>query len=63
MLRNLGKCGYAHLKEFDFPHKRVTLGMLLQERFFAERPQVPLDAVATSYSTSLSRGQLCKYMT
>ena len=54
MLRNLGKCGYAHLKEFDFPHKRATLGMLLREPFFAEWLRVPRDAVATSYSTSLS---------
>jgi acetyl CoA:N6-hydroxylysine acetyl transferase len=63
MLRNLGKCGYAHLKKFDLPHKQATLGMLLQERFFEARLRVPLDAVATSYSTSFSRGQLCKYMT
>jgi RimJ/RimL family protein N-acetyltransferase len=54
MLRNLSKCGYAHLKEFDFPHKRATLGMLLRERFFAERLWVPRDAVTASYSTSLS---------
>ncbi|MFG6175965.1 GNAT family N-acetyltransferase [Halomonas sp. THAF12] len=41
MLRNLGKCGYALVKEFDFPHKRAMLGMLQRERFFAERRWVP----------------------
>ncbi|MFY0479939.1 GNAT family N-acetyltransferase [Achromobacter marplatensis] len=34
MRRNLLKGGYAILKEFDFPHKRAALGMLLRERFF-----------------------------
>lgn len=41
MIRNLARCGYAHLKEFDFPHKRAMLGMLLRERFFAEQRWVP----------------------
>jgi RimJ/RimL family protein N-acetyltransferase len=41
MVRNLGKCGYANLKEFDFPHKRAMLGMLLRERFFADRLWIP----------------------
>ena len=36
MIRNLGLCGYAHLKHFDFPHKRALLGMLVRERFFDE---------------------------
>ena len=45
MIRNLGKCGYAHLKEFDFPHKRAMLSMLFRERFFAERLWVPRDDV------------------
>ena len=48
MIRNLAKCGYANLKEFDFPHKRAMLGMLLRERFFAERLWVPRDVIATS---------------
>lgn len=34
MRRNLLQGGYAILKEFDFPHKRAALGMLLRERFF-----------------------------
>lgn len=46
MIRNLAKCGYANLKEFDFPHKRATLGMLLRERFFSERLWVPRSAEA-----------------
>lgn len=49
MLRSLARCGYALLKEFDFPHKRAVLGMLLRERFFGEalwipRPDTPQDA-------------------
>lgn len=41
MIRNLTLCGYANVKEFDFPHKRALLGMLLRERFFSERLWVP----------------------
>ncbi|HEU4854593.1 MAG TPA: GNAT family N-acetyltransferase [Nitrosospira sp.] len=52
MIRNLARCGYANLKEFDFPHKRAMLGMLLRERFFAERLWVPRDVIATSCSIS-----------
>lgn len=52
MIRNLAKCGYANLKELDFPHKRAMLGMLLRERFFAERLWVPRDVIVTSCSTS-----------
>jgi acetyl CoA:N6-hydroxylysine acetyl transferase len=54
MVRNLGKCGYANLKEFDFPHKRAMLGMLLRERFFADRLWVPRDIMTSPYSISLS---------
>lgn len=54
MIRNLAKCGYANLKEFDFPHKRAVLHMLLRERFFAERLWVPRDVITTSPSTFLS---------
>jgi RimJ/RimL family protein N-acetyltransferase len=54
MIRNLGKCGYANLKEFDFPHKRAMLGMLLRERFFADRLWVPRDTTTSPYSISLS---------
>ncbi|MFM9272161.1 GNAT family N-acetyltransferase [Halomonas elongata] len=42
MLRNLARCGYAHLKAFDFPHKRAMLGMQLREHFFNERSWIPL---------------------
>lgn len=41
MLRNLARCGYAHLKAFDFPHKRAMLGMQLREHFFNERSWIP----------------------
>ncbi|MGC4060237.1 MAG: GNAT family N-acetyltransferase [Aquabacterium sp.] len=41
MIRSLGRCGYALLKEFDFPHKRAMLGMLLRERFFSEALWIP----------------------
>lgn len=48
MIRNLGLGGYANLKEFDFPHKRAMLGMLLRERFFSERLWMPRDNVAAA---------------
>ncbi|MBA4143022.1 MAG: acetyltransferase [Nitrosospira sp.] len=54
MIRNLGKCGYLNLKEFDFPHKRAILSMLQRERFFAERLWIPRDGTTTSLSASLS---------
>jgi RimJ/RimL family protein N-acetyltransferase len=53
MIRNLAQCGYANLKEFDFPHKRAMLGMLLRERFFAEQLWVPR-GTASLHSASLS---------
>lgn len=34
-IRNLDRSGYAKVKEFDFPHKRAQLVMLLREQFFA----------------------------
>mgnify|MGYP003575049718 CR=1 FL=1 len=43
MIKSLARCGYALLKEFDFPHKRAMLGMLLRERFFSEALWVPRD--------------------
>ncbi|HIV69883.1 MAG TPA: acetyltransferase [Candidatus Aquabacterium excrementipullorum] len=48
MIRNLGLCGYAHLKHFDFPHKRALLGMLLRERFFDEALWHPRGPALTS---------------
>ena len=36
-IRNLDKSGFAKIKEFDFPHKRALLVMLLRERFFGDR--------------------------
>jgi RimJ/RimL family protein N-acetyltransferase len=35
-IRNLERSGYARLKDFDFPHKRAALVMLLRERFFGD---------------------------
>ncbi len=40
-INNLDRCGFAKVKEFDFPHKRAMLVMLLRERFFADRLWVP----------------------
>lgn len=55
MIRNLGLGGYANLKEFDFPHKRAMLGMLLRERFFSEKLWMPRDdSAATGLSASLA---------
>lgn len=44
MVHNLSHNGYAFLKAFDFPHKRALLGVLLRERFFAERLWEPRPA-------------------
>ena len=52
MMRNLAHGGYANLKEFDFPHKRAALHMLLRERFFSEQLWVPRSSV-TTHSLSL----------
>lgn len=47
MRKSLPRCGYALVKEFDFPHKRAVLGVLLRERFFADALWIPQsDAVA-----------------
>ncbi len=40
-IRNLEKAGFAKIKNFDFPHKRALLVMLLRERFFGDRLWVP----------------------
>jgi len=48
MLKSLGRCGYAQLKEFDFPHKRAVLGMLLRERFFGDALWIPRPATDTA---------------
>jgi RimJ/RimL family protein N-acetyltransferase len=40
-IRNLERSGFASIKEFDFPHKRAMLVMLLRERYFGERLWVP----------------------
>ncbi len=40
-IRNLDRSGFAKVKEFDFPHKRAMLVMLLRERYFADRLWVP----------------------
>lgn len=47
MRRNLLLGGYAILKEFDFPHKRAALGMLLRERFFDESDWLSAPAAST----------------
>ncbi|KRR27573.1 siderophore biosynthesis protein [Bradyrhizobium retamae] len=48
-LRNLEVSGFAKIKNFDFPHKRATLVMLLRERFFGDRLWLP---AATSPATT-----------
>ena len=40
-IRNLDRSGFAKVKEFDFPHKRAMLVMLLRERFFTDRLWAP----------------------
>lgn len=49
-INNLDRCGFAKVKEFDFPHKRAMLVMLLRERYFADRLWVPQDGVPPSGS-------------
>ena len=46
-LRNLDRAGFARIKNFDFPHKRATLVMLLRERFFGDRLWQPAAKDAT----------------
>lgn len=43
-LRNLELSGFAKIKNFDFPHKRATLVMLMRERFFGDRLWLPAAA-------------------
>lgn len=43
-IRNLEKSGFAKVKNFDFPHKRATLVMMLRESFFADRLWLPAEA-------------------
>jgi len=47
-LRNLEMSGFARIKNFDFPHKRATLVMLLRERFFGDRLWQPAANEATT---------------
>ncbi|WP_232468129.1 GNAT family N-acetyltransferase [Bordetella genomosp. 13] len=47
-INNLDRCGFAKVKEFDFPHKRAMLVMLLRERFFGDRLWVPQGGVSQS---------------
>jgi acetyl CoA:N6-hydroxylysine acetyl transferase len=46
-LRNLELAGFAKIKNFDFPHKRATLVMLLRERFFGDRLWQPMATART----------------
>jgi acetyl CoA:N6-hydroxylysine acetyl transferase len=58
MLRSLQRSGYALVKEFDFPHKRAMLGVLLRERFFGERlwhPRSPESSGPSSLSRETSQ--------
>jgi len=50
-IRNLERSGFASIKEFDFPHKRAMLVMLLRERFFGERLWIPRRPDAPLQST------------
>lgn len=43
-IRNLERSGFAILKNFDFPHKRASLVMLLRERYFGDRLWQPAPA-------------------
>ncbi|GAB3385538.1 GNAT family N-acetyltransferase [Azotobacter armeniacus] len=45
-VRNLDRSGYAKIKEFNFPHKRALLVMLLRERFFSDALWWPRSDIA-----------------
>lgn len=47
-IANLDKAGFSKVKEFDFPHKRAMLVMLLRERFFGEGLYLPKPVVETA---------------
>lgn len=53
IFRSLAHCGYANLKEFDLPHKRSVLSILLRERFFVEQLWVPR-SITSPHSAFLS---------
>ncbi|MDH6593502.1 acetyl CoA:N6-hydroxylysine acetyl transferase [Variovorax sp. TBS-050B] len=40
-IRNLDKSGYAKVKEFDLPHKRALLVVMLRERYFIDALWLP----------------------
>ncbi|SDI03630.1 GNAT family N-acetyltransferase [Variovorax sp. OV700] len=47
-IRNLDKSGYAKVKEFDLPHKRALLVVMLRERYFTDALWLPRsDGAAT----------------
>lgn len=45
-IRNLERSGFASIKNFDFPHKRATLVMLMRERFFGDRLWLPASSLS-----------------
>ncbi|WP_420997398.1 GNAT family N-acetyltransferase [Cupriavidus sp. 30B13] len=47
-IANLDKAGFSKIKEFDFPHKRAMLVMLLRERFFGEHLLLPVATPAAA---------------
>lgn len=53
-IRNLDKSGYAKVKEFDFPHKRALLVMLLRERYFGDWLWLPRDEPPSQYASARS---------
>ncbi|WP_343550154.1 GNAT family N-acetyltransferase [Ralstonia sp.] len=51
-IANLDKAGFSKIKEFDFPHKRAMLVMLLRERFFGEHLLFPAPPTPSTPSES-----------
>lgn len=52
-IRNLDKSGYAKVKEFDLPHKRALLVVMLRERYFIDalwRPRSDAPATPAQHS-------------
>lgn len=55
-IANLDKAGFSKVKEFDFPHKRAMLVMLLRERFFGEHLLLPSLAPSPASPSTAQQG-------
>lgn len=54
LIENSLRCGFSHIKDFSFPHKRAALITLLRERFFAENRILPEPGSFPEFSVNAS---------